>query len=161
MKRVQKGIGLFFGICGILILLSTCVKEIQTETSNKKIVYAKTQLGGCNVGDNSTAQKSAVAENDKVLFSKNQDTLYMFVGLNYICCAPFTSEAKVIDDSIVITISDTCSPEKLDCYCRCMCYYTWNFAFIHSSNKTYSYKVILNNPREKEPIIIKQGEVRF
>ena len=50
--------------------------------------------GGCNSGLRNTEIKSNLPdETDKLYFSALGDTLHAFVGINYICCAPFATNA--------------------------------------------------------------------
>ena len=77
--------------------------------------------------------------------------------VNYICCAPFTSEAIISNDSIFMNLTDTCLYPYQSCYCRCMCYYTWDFLFVDFKEKEYYFKIILNDPREENPIILDEG----
>ena len=122
----------------------------------QQIIFIKTNPGGCN-NQGEDAAKRVFAENDTLIFDARNDTLNVFVGLNYICCAPFTSETRVSNDSVFITISDTCAIDIQSCYCKCMCYYTWDFLFSVSGEKKYWFEIILIDPREDQPIVLKES----
>ena len=79
--------------------------------------------------------------------------------MNYICCAPFDSETNIVGDTLIMTISNTCSNSYDSCYCRCDCYYTWDFQYINFKEKEYNFVVKLNDPREENTIIFKQGKI--
>lgn len=125
--------------------------------SNKSLNYVKTELGGCNTP--LILKNTYLDEEDTVLFTAQDDTLDVFVGINYVCCAPFTSEAAVTNDSILITITDMCDADTISCYCHCNCYYTWDFIFTDFENKEYDFKIYLNTPDTEAAIIFKEGVV--
>lgn len=149
---------LIFAIAAALILVSLvlCTKDADELTASETIAYIKTYTGGCN-GLDSTDLKSASEDSDTLLFTIRNDTLNAFIGINYICCTPFSSEAEISNDSIFISLNDTCALPGNTCYCHCMCYYTWEFLFTVSEYKEYYFKVTLNDPREEEPIVFKEG----
>ena len=142
-------------VFSIILMLTMCTKENgdQGETSN--LTFEKALPGGCN-GQDFEAMKNALDEQDTLIFTLRDDTLDAFIGVNYICCAPFKAESRISNDSIFMTISDTC-PSPYACYCRCMCYYSWNFLFTGMAEKDYYYKVTLNDPRQDEPQTLWEG----
>ncbi|MBN1597531.1 MAG: hypothetical protein JW894_04515 [Bacteroidales bacterium] len=129
------------------------------KTEEKRLTLVKTESGGCNGQFNENEIMILTDQEDVVEFSVRNDTLDIYVGIPYICCAPFTSDASISNESIIINVTDTCSNPYESCYCRCMCYYTWNFLFVDFEEKEYSYKIILNDPRETNPVIIEEGTV--
>lgn len=140
------------------MVLTSCEKDTDLD-HEKEITFLKTDLGGCH-GQNSDALKSVTEEKkDTVIFTVKNDTLDVYVGLNYICCAPFTSDAVTLRDTIILTLSDTCNFPEESCYCRCMCYYTWNFLFSDFGEKEYHYKIILHNPQEEKPVVLGEGSI--
>jgi len=144
----------------ILFFLFLAMCEKESESSPGTIRFVKSEPGGCNLEDPdvlATRDSSLSEEQDTLLFTIINDTLDAYVGINYICCAPFTSETMISNDSIFITISDTCSIPYQTCYCRCMCYYTWDFLFVDFENKEYYFKIVLYDPREEDPIVFKEG----
>ena len=153
--KVMKKIILF--VVAICIVVISCEKDSESNNNEKKIVFLNTILGGCN-GEDANNLKSVTEDfADTIKFTIiNNDTLNVFVGLNYVCCAPFDSKTEIINDTLTMTISDTCSNS---CYCRCMCYYTWDFQYIDFEKKEYNFIVKLNDPREDNTIIFKQGIV--
>jgi hypothetical protein len=144
----------------ILLFLFLAMCEKESESSPGTIRFVKTEPGGCNLEDTdvlATRDGSLSEEQDTLLFTIINDTLDAFVGINYICCAPFASEAMISNDSIFIAISDTCSSPYQTCYCRCMCYYTWDFLFVDFEKKEYYFKIVLYDPREEDPIVFEEG----
>ncbi|MBN2613119.1 MAG: hypothetical protein JXB00_16320 [Bacteroidales bacterium] len=146
----------------ILIVLVIILVNCSEDTDHvKTLKYSSTILGGCNGQDFGDLKSTSEDFADTVIFTIKNDTLDVFVGLNYICCAPFTSEAATKGDSILITISDACKAPYLNCYCKCMCYYTWDFTFVDFEEKEYPFKIILNDPHEENPVIIKEGSLQI
>lgn len=125
----------------------------------KDITFLRTDLGGCHDLDSYALKSAPEEQKDTVIFTVKNDTLDVFVGLNYICCAPFTSDAITSRDTIILTLTDTCNFPEESCYCRCMCYYTWNFLFTDFGGKEYHYKIILHNPQEEKPVVFSEGSV--
>jgi hypothetical protein len=140
----------------IALLYNHCENSTEIIPEAGVLQYVETNPGGCNNQDFSDL-KSATTENDTVYFSVVNDTLNLFTGLNYICCAPFVSSVSVINDSIFVSITDTCNEDDLNCYCRCVCYYTWNFTFSNFSETSYFVKIKLTDPRQDSPITIVEG----
>lgn len=152
----MKKILFIFGFLLVTIMLITCSKDTDDVNGSKILKYAKTLPGGCN-GETFNDLKSASVDEDTLIFTVRDDTLDAYIGINYICCAPFASEVRVTNDSIIMIVSDTCPDPYHSCYCRCMCYYTWDFLFTDIKNTECYFKVILNDPRAEEPIIFKEG----
>ena len=141
-------------ICLAGVTVFTSCDSDNVESKNKNLQYVQTELGGCN--RNSTLKSGdSETEEDKVVISVFEESVHVFVGRNYICCAPFETKCETIDDVIIMTIIDTC--ENKDCYCRCMCYYTFDFIFTHQGKFNQKYKVLLIDPREEKPLIISEG----
>lgn len=140
------------------MILIRCEKAPDMEQV-KEMSFLRTDPGGCN-NQNFNALKSAGEDlNDTVIFTVINDTLDVFVGLNYICCAPFTSDVVTSPDTVILTLSDTCNFPEESCYCRCMCYYTWNFLFTGFGGKECHYKILLDNPQEEMPVVISEGSI--
>ena len=150
MKKILFAILSF----SLILFLVKCEKNSDNPASN--ITLTETLPGGCN-DETFMMNKDAVAEEDTVTFTIINDTLDVYVGINYICCAPFQAGASISNDSIVIIITDICDHTTMACYCHCMCYYTWDFLFVDYAEKEYYFKIILNDPREEEPIVLAEG----
>ncbi len=145
-------------VTGLLLWLACENKSNNNQTTNNP-KYIKTLFGGCNGQDFPDLKRSYIEEEDTVIFSIVNDTLDIYVGLNYICCAPFTTDASITNDSILMNLNDTCSSVYQTCYCRCMCYYTWDFLFADFQKKEYYFKIVLHEPREEDPITVKEGYI--
>ncbi|MDT3738319.1 MAG: hypothetical protein RO257_02330 [Candidatus Kapabacteria bacterium] len=145
-------------LLSIIFIIISCKNSTDSgpDTDPNQIRLLKTELGGCN--DEITPVKIAIEEDfrDTVITSFENGTLIIDAGLNYVCCAPFTTDCKVSNDSIFINISDMC-PDIYKCYCKCNCYYTFRFSFHYILKKEYFYRIILNDPRVGNEILFKEG----
>ena len=142
------------------VFLASCGKEDRDSGTGPTL--AKTIPGGCNNTKSAVLKSAPAEERDTVVFSLRKDTLVLFTGINYICCAPFKTETAFRNDSLIVTLTDDCDFPKENCYCKCMCYYTWEFLFTgYQSEKKQGYKVILDDPLQKEPVVIMQGRVKL
>lgn len=145
-------------ILSILFSILSC-NEDKNDFPNKEnipIHYLKSSLGGCN---NLTEENIEHGEekSDTVIISLSNDTLNIFVGLNYICCAPFSADCNIRNDSIFLSITDTCPIPYQECYCRCDCYYTFDYYLDSIFKNKYYWQIILNDPREKNEILFDKG----
>lgn len=132
--------------------------ERDPNNDGNSITYYRTKFGGCN-GQQFDLKSTFQDNPDTVVISIEDGTLNVFVGINYICCAPFTTEANIVSDSLLMVISDTCSYPYQTCYCRCYCYYTFDFQFINFDEKVYDFLIELNDPQIENPIVIQKGEI--
>lgn len=150
-----KWASLFF----LLLMLCVCNQE---KEGSLEFSLIRTIPGGCN-NLNSDGLKQAMAqEQDTVIFTMRKDTLVMFTGINYVCCAPFSTAGTIRNDSLVVVIDDRCDVPQENCYCKCMCYYTWEFLFTgFQQGKVKGFKVILDDPRLKEPFLLMQGSMKL
>ena len=144
-------------ICGVIF--TNCGSDKEEPKGN--IQYLKTELGGCNRESESVLRsadsESSETKDDVVTITFSKDFVNVFVGLNYICCAPFETKCETIDDVIVMYITDTCINLYEDCYCRCMCYYTFDFMFNYQGTINQKYKVVLIDPRKENQVVISEG----
>ena len=151
-------------ILSIVVSISGCDKDdnsinsdVVNQDSTKNIHFIKSDLGGCN---NQTMENIEFGEekNDTVIINVSNDTLQISIGLNYICCAPFITDCNTKKDSIFISITDTC-PNPNNCYCRCDCYYTFDYYFDSLSTGKYYWEIILSDPREENDTIFNKGTI--
>ena len=118
---------------------------IPPDTSLIQPQYITTQFGGCN---EDTTYRSG-GEPDISYFTLDGDTAIIFAGFNYKCCAPFTSNVDIVDGIIIITLKDNCSQPYSSCYCRCSCYYTFEFKIkLAAPFRVYPYKIYVDNPKQ-------------
>jgi hypothetical protein len=151
---------LIFTLLVLLIIFTAVSCEDHTKKEPALIEFISVQPGGCNSGIRNTEIKSTLLdEPDTLYFSAFGDTLHAFIGINYICCAPFATNADFNNDTIFISITDTCDLTQGNCYCRCICYYTWNFMFKPLEAKTYNYLITLYDPVSEETMIFRKGSV--
>lgn len=142
-----------------IILAVSCNKEDNKpdETDYMQIHFLKSALGGCNSKTEENITRGE-EKNDTVIFSLTNDTLTIHAGINYICCAPFITDCNVSNDSIFITITDSC-PNPNQCYCRCSCYYTFDYYFDSITDNEYYWQIIINDPREENRILFGNGKI--
>lgn len=139
------------------LLLFYCEKD---EISQKlEIRFENAIQGGCN-NLKSDYLKNAENDRDTVIVNLGKDTLKIFAGLNYICCAPFATETDITGDSLIMKIIDTC-PDVQCSYCKCMCYYTFEFLYTEFEKKDYPYKIILDDPRQEGPAVFWEGTIKI
>lgn len=137
-------------------VLTSCGNDEGESATGLSLV--KTVPAGCNLMKSDHLKSAPAEERDTVIFSVRSDTLVMFTGINYICCAPFKTGTAFRNDTLIVTLTDTCDFPQENCYCKCMCYYTWEFLYTGFQNgKLRGYKVILDDPRQKEPLLIMEG----
>ncbi|UCH09864.1 MAG: hypothetical protein JSU61_11715, partial [Fidelibacterota bacterium] len=125
------------------------------------------KYGGCN-GEFSLP-KTRAQLNHKVYGEPGRDTLTyevddelrIFLGLNYICCAPFVAESEVMGDTLVLAVRDTCAVPSETCYCRCMCYYTFTWTFAVAEAGETNLRVELHDPRVDGVAILYQFEFGY
>jgi len=133
---------------------------------DQNITLVNTIYGGCNntAKDSGRETKGKVGERgigsqqEYSRFSIYSDTLSAFFSIHYLCCTPFKAISEYNDDTLVFKIIDTCKDPYDWCYCRCECYYTFDFKFVNYSDSVYDYKVILYDPKAKSPEIIEKGK---
>jgi len=150
-------------ICGVLF--SSCDSnkaEPKEEIIAGELQYVKTELGGCNSTKSTLKSDESESEtkDDELIITVMEESIHVFVGLNYICCAPFETKIETKDDVLHMYIIDICNLEVDECYCRCMCYYTFDFVFNYQGKVNQKYKVLLIDPRiEQEPVVFSEGTI--
>jgi hypothetical protein len=143
-----------------LMVLSVWILQCEKESvDNIQVNHIKTVLGGCNGQSSDEISLSRYEQKDTLQFYIRNDTLHVFTGINYICCAPFETGFLQTTDSLFFTITDTCSFPYESCYCRCMCYYTFDFLFDSFAKKKYYFRITIDDPQQDEPYIFREGFV--
>ncbi|MDR0505206.1 MAG: hypothetical protein LBH32_00070, partial [Dysgonamonadaceae bacterium] len=116
--------------------------RVTPSVEEKEVRFVLVTYGGCNgQSEFSPAQRSSSMDvkNDTVFFDFQNDTLKVSVGINYICCSSFEATQNVEGEKISLLITETTpSPEE---YCRCDCYYTFDYYFTDLSKQTYEINV--------------------
>ncbi|HOD67875.1 MAG: hypothetical protein ACOX32_03100 [Bacteroidaceae bacterium] len=154
---------LLFVLSILSVFIACDNSRIENDTpivEDENIVFLKSSLGGCN---NQTAEMIKRGEetvipgekSDTAIIRIERDTLTIFVGLNYVCCAPFVTDCDIVNDSIFVTITDTI-PEN-GSYCKCHCYYTFTYYFSYLSNRSYYWRITLIDPREEDEKLFYEG----
>ncbi len=143
-----------------LAVLSAIILQCEKESGeDTQVNHVQTLLGGCNGQLSGEIKLQRYEQNDTLQFYIRNDTLNVFVGINYICCAPFETGFQQSADTLLFTITDTCPAPYETCYCRCMCYYTFDFLFDRFVKKELYFRIIINDPRQDEPYVFREGFV--
>ena len=134
-----------FLLCIIIFMVIGCEKETTTTTTTNNLQYVQTELGGCNEKDY-TKSDDYETESDTVIITISDSTINAFVGINYTCKSkPFETKIEIIDDVVYMHIIDGCRACKEgNCYFRCTCYYTFDFAFKYEEKINQKYKILLH-----------------
>ncbi len=157
---MEKQINLMLILLSLFFYILGCSKDSNDSADKTVITYLKSELGGCYKKTVANIEQDG-SKNDTIIISLSNDTLSIFAGFNYICCAPFITNCEIHNDSILINIIDTCSNPYTSCYCRCNCFYTFNFMYNVISNKKCFWQIKLHNPREKNDTIFKEGYIEI
>lgn len=141
------------------LLFFGCTEPDDTSIiESKKIQYVNTILGGCNNRTEENIEHGAEIEN-KFEAVRDNDTIKVFTGLNYICCTPFNTDWNIQNDTIYISITDTCAEPYGTCYCRCECYYTFEFNFNNLASKKYYWQIKLGVQFNNSEEILDEGYI--
>ncbi len=119
----------------------------------------RTEYGGCNEYKGGDILPKAAIQNDSLSWEISDDTLKIFTGITYICCAPFDVESEQSGDSLKIMIRDVCGISSEHCYCRCICHYTFLTIFTGYSGDRYHLAVWLHSPRLAQDSLLWQVEI--
>ena len=145
----------------LVIGVSLHISCEKTNDNKVQIEYLTTVLGGCNWEfrvEYSTNERNYSEENDTVTISVIDNNIHVFVGKNYTCGAPFETQCEVKEDTVFMYIIDTCE-DILECYERCICYYTFDFVF-KQGELNQGYKIILIDPRKETSEIVDTGNFK-
>jgi len=135
------------------------------EDSNENLQYVKTELGGCNISESALKSDGSETEegnDNKIVITVLEESVHVFIGLNYTCMPPFETKVETIDDVMCMyIIAFPCNDE--DCEeADCMCYYTFDFIFKREETTILNqeYKILLIGPRKgQEPVVISEGTI--
>jgi hypothetical protein len=155
---MRKSIFLLF-LLVVTVYIVSCDSLTDTADNTVSLHYLTTELGGCNNRDFNLKNIFQEAGNDTLYWMISGDTLKFFIGINYICCAPFTTDYNISKDTVTMQLKDTCSSPN-SCYCKCMCYYTFLFQFKQYDSQNLYYNVVLINPAKGDTRQIFFGEVK-
>ena len=160
---MKKHIAIALLLFSLVLALTNCKDDLTSEptTDVNQLHFLKTELGGCNDVEKIDRIQSEEELADTVSFSYFDGKLFIHVGLNYLCCAPFETDCLVKNDSIFITITDVCPKPFQSCYCKCSCYYTFDFSFDKILKNEYYFQVILKDPKEDNDILFKTGLIEI
>lgn len=134
-----------------LAVFSAAILSCQKDNNKSAIKYDSVTKGGCF----SKIAISPVSLNDTVIFSIENDTLNMFVGLHYNCCGKLVESVKTDGNLIVVNITDTTTVA-----CRCFCQFTWNFKLTNYTLSKIQYQVNLKSFNKDTFIPVMEGEIK-
>jgi hypothetical protein len=147
-KRILKypSIALMSMVLMIFAMATSCEKP-KAKQNEDGIKFVKSELGGCN-GQNAEDLKrntqQGEGEKDTIIFDLQNDTLNVFFGFDYTCCALFTLNQTITADTIYTFITDA---SAVDDYCRCTCYYSFLSHYTDLLNGRYVFKFIVDAPQ--------------
>jgi hypothetical protein len=119
--------------------LDTTVTEESPPVVNfEEFFLEETIKGGCN--EKWISQDELHEQPDTIIFTPGNDTLNVFVGVNYDCCFTFNSESYFNSDTLIIDLKATS-----DNPCDCICYYTFDFIYSGYHDQQFNYEVRLNH----------------
>jgi len=104
------------------------------------LAYEGVFLGGCNGGEVKKAGLIPETGNDTIYFTQHQDSLFVFAGINELCCIEYESTSEVSGDTIFMYVNET---SRMDC--DCYCYYTFTYVYTGYDGSDLIYKLLLNN----------------
>jgi hypothetical protein len=127
------------------------------EPDKKPILLVGLEKGGCN---NDQEKSSSYLRNlsDSIMFWTTGDTLVAIVTINYTCCTRFDALFELKNDSLLFNVNDACI-ESDHCYCKCMCYYTFQFKLINIDEEKYCYKFTLYNAQADKYSVVEKGSI--
>lgn len=128
-----------------LLLMMAIMVSCQSEPPKANFIDIK--YTGCNIPGNHISERDMSGrympekeQPDGLTYTISGDSLNMTVGINYICCAKFKATQKVEGNEITLMIKETTkSPSE---YCKCMCYYTFDFYYNNLSEDNYTVNVV-------------------
>ena len=145
---------IFLSINFMIFYLISCDKG-DNKNDESSLILSETIKGGCFVNIPDYRKSSTM---DTVFFKVKQDTLSMNLGINYNCCSRLEDSIDVKNDLITAFIKDTCTNL---CVCRCGCYFTYDFKFVHYSPKRLIYIIKLKRYNEDIYNILMQDTIKL
>lgn len=136
MKRIK--ILVVLGLVVSMIMGLGACKNTQPQARFTSLSYL-----GCNQKQNLPENYQDIVQNDTVIYYYINDTLYINVGMNYMCCATFDATQTIEDNKIVLKINET--TPSTDLYCRCMCYYVFKYSYTELTHNSYEVKVVFSS----------------
>jgi hypothetical protein len=112
-----------------LIVLITCKKA---DSLSNKIEFLGSKFFEC------TSSSKGAAQNDSVWIMHKNDTLELILGFNTTCCATYSTNCNINNDTIHIDIALT-KPGS----CNCICYSAYHFSF-YDFNSSCEYVIDLD-----------------
>jgi len=160
----MKAVRIFVIPALFIALWSGCRKSTSGPALNPApLIHVGTTYGGCNgQRDVGVPKRESIFRNDTVSYSVRRDTLRVFIGLNYICCAPFTLQQRQEKNILTVTLADTCNEPYSSCYCRCMCYYEFEAAFsnFNPGGDPLLLRVFLRDPRQQSDSLLHHMQIQ-
>jgi len=136
-NKMRKVVAVAICLAGIVIVagFSGC------KGNNNTAKFVSIEYGGC-YGQKDFSKNERSVENDTIIFDFQNDTLKVSVGINYICCSVLDAIQVINNNNILLQITD--NTPSIEDYCRCECYYTFDYYFTDLSEKSYVINVILD-----------------
>jgi hypothetical protein len=138
----------------ILLVFIALIGACNTSTSSdpEPLRFHDVVYGGCAEMFNIPVDQLSASPIDPDVFDEGPDTLIItwddslkiFLGLNYVCCVPFEVGHEIVQDTLVLAVGDTC---VVSCYCDCICYYTFTWKFEGGAEDIRNLRVELFDPQ--------------
>lgn len=142
----------------ILILFTTilfqCCEEDNSPVENsgpgsQSAKHLETELRGCSKAGYMD-EPTDFFGGDTVIVTQDNDTTKIKVNLWYICEWRFEDAFELTDDTLFLTIIDTCTN---NCGAWCYCDYIFDYKFENLSGKNIAYKAYYESQRKDSKII--------
>ena len=137
----------------VLLILLACDKgdpNAQTDLSILKVDYS-----GCFSTQNTSLKSLPIINTDSLYFELNQSVLSLKIDMVYNCCGFLKDSATIRNDIINIYIYDRC---QLNCLCKCLCLFKFNYFIIGFSGKNTSFNIYLKGYNEKDYSLWKESK---
>ncbi|MFC1620379.1 hypothetical protein ACFL45_10590 [Candidatus Neomarinimicrobiota bacterium] len=152
-------------LIAIAALMSAC--NTSTSSDPEPLRFHEVVYGGCagmlDMSESTLARwdsGSPYTHLDTLVVTWD-DSLKIFLGLNYICCAPFAAGHEIVQDTLVLAVRDTCPVPATTCYCRCMCYYTFTWMFEGGEEEIGNLQVELYDPRVGTVAVLYRKQLEY
>ena len=128
----------------ILLVLVFAVALVNCKKVTRQTQFKTIEYTGCNnKTELSDDYREAINQTDTLVASIKDDLLKLTVGVNYICCSTFKATQTIDGNNITLSITETTASPDL--YCRCTCYYTFDFYYTDIVYDSYVVKVIFDS----------------
>lgn len=138
--------------------LFSCIGDSTSsnDDDNENIEFYNVELKGCNNIEffskltETNDLDTIIYEKDTVIIKTANDTTTVSVNLHYICAWKFDHTYEITEDTLFLTIIDTCST---NCGAWCYCDYIFDYKFSNLDREDMVYKAYFESLRDDSRII--------